>query len=142
VELLERAFRSGVVQLGPRAPYGAAVRAGLAQAPAAEPDEWVWLLHDDVAPAPGALAALTEVAENAPRDVAVLGPKIREWPSLKRLLEVGVTLTGTGRRETGLERGEYDQGQHRLAGRPRRAHHGRRPGGDRLPRRGVATRPP
>jgi hypothetical protein len=44
--------------------------------------------------------------------VAVLGPKIREWPSLKRLLEVGVTLTGTGRRETGLERGEYDQGQH------------------------------
>ncbi len=42
----------------------------------------------------------------------VLGPKLREWPSLRRLLEVGVTLSGTGARETGLERGEYDQGQH------------------------------
>jgi GT2 family glycosyltransferase len=112
VALLERAFGSGVVELEPRTAYGAAVRAGLRAAPAAEPDEWVWLLHDDVAPAPDALAALVEVAEQAPSDVAVLGPKIREWPSLKRLLEVGVTLTGTGRRETGLERGEYDQGQH------------------------------
>ena len=45
-------------------------------------------------------------------DADVLGPKLREWPSLRRLLEVGVTITGTGRRETGLERGEYDQGQH------------------------------
>ena len=42
----------------------------------------------------------------------MLGPKLREWPSLRRLLEVGVTISGTGRRETGLERGEYDQGQH------------------------------
>jgi hypothetical protein len=47
--------------------------------------------------------------------VAVLGPKLREWPSLRRLLEVGVTMTATGRRETGLERGEYDQGQHDAA---------------------------
>ncbi len=31
---------------------------------------------------------------------------------MRRLLEVGVTMTATGRRETGLERGEYDQGQH------------------------------
>ena len=44
--------------------------------------------------------------------VAILGPKLREWPSLRRLLEVGLTITGTGHRETGLERGEYDQGQH------------------------------
>jgi len=112
VALLERALGTEVVELGPRTAYGAAVRAGLERAPAAQPDEWVWLLHDDVAPAPGALAALVEVAEHAPPEVAVLGPKIREWPSLKRLLEVGVTLTGSGRRETGLERGEYDQGQH------------------------------
>ena len=45
-------------------------------------------------------------------DADVLGPKLREWPSLRRLLELGVTISGTGRRETGLERGEYDQGQH------------------------------
>jgi GT2 family glycosyltransferase len=112
VALLERAFGPGVVRLDARTSYAAAVRAGLQHAPHAEPDEWVWLLHDDASPAPGALAALVEVAREAAPQVAVLGPKIREWPSLKRLLEVGVTLTGTGRRETGLERGEYDQGQH------------------------------
>ncbi|MGN6577293.1 MAG: glycosyltransferase, partial [Nocardioides sp.] len=61
--------------------------------------------------APDALERLLEAAADDPR-ADVLGPKLREWPSLKRLLEVGVTLTGTGRRETGLERGEYDQGQH------------------------------
>lgn len=75
-------------------------------------EEWVWLLHDDARPDPQCLARLVAAAETAPGDVAALGPKIREWPSLKRLLEVGVTLSGTGRRETGLERGEYDQGQH------------------------------
>jgi GT2 family glycosyltransferase len=112
VALVERSLGSDVVRLDARTPYAAAVRAGLEHAPAAEPGEWVWLLHDDASPAPGALAALVAAAETASPEVAVLGPKIREWPSLKRLLEVGVTLTGTGRRETGLERGEYDQGQH------------------------------
>ncbi|WP_162602336.1 glycosyltransferase [Nocardioides daejeonensis] len=72
--------------------------------------EWVWLLHDDANPAPEALAALLRAAEETGADV--VGPKLREWPSLRRLLEVGVTITGAGRRETGLERGEYDQGQH------------------------------
>ena len=112
VALLEQAFGPGVLRLDADTTYAAAIRAGLEQAPVAERDEWVWLLHDDANPAPDALDALVEVAKVAPPDVAVLGPKIREWPSLKRLLEVGVTLTGTGRRETGLERGEYDQGQH------------------------------
>src|SRR6185312_17480745 len=54
---------------------------------------------------------LLAVAESTP-SADILGPKLREWPSLRRLLEVGVTISGTGRRETGLERGEYDQGQH------------------------------
>ncbi|TNM42736.1 glycosyltransferase family 2 protein [Nocardioides albidus] len=75
------------------------------------PPGWVWILHDDVNPAPDALAALLAAAEQRP-DADILGPKLREWPSLRRLLELGVTLSGTGRRETGLERGEYDQGQH------------------------------
>ncbi|KAA1427108.1 glycosyltransferase family 2 protein [Nocardioides antri] len=73
--------------------------------------EWVWLLHDDSNPAPDALEQLLRAAERHPQ-AAFLGPKLREWPSLKRLVEVGVTMSGTGRRETGLERGEYDQGQH------------------------------
>jgi GT2 family glycosyltransferase len=72
--------------------------------------EWVWILHDDANPAPDVLGVLLAAAQE--RGAAVAGPKLREWPSLRRLLEVGVTISATGRRETGLERGEYDQGQH------------------------------
>ncbi|MEJ7757152.1 MAG: glycosyltransferase [Nocardioidaceae bacterium] len=88
--------------------FGVAVRLALGEAPRTD---WLWLLHDDCAPAPDALACLLDEA-TAADDVAVVGPKIREWPSLRRLLEVGVTLTGTGQRDTGLETGEPDQGQH------------------------------
>lgn len=73
--------------------------------------DWLWLLHDDSNPEPAALGALLAAAASRP-DAEILGPKLREWPSLRRLLELGVTISGTGRRETGLERGEYDQGQH------------------------------
>ncbi|HEY7720144.1 MAG TPA: glycosyltransferase family 2 protein, partial [Pedococcus sp.] len=92
--------------------YPAAVQHALDLAPGeASDDEWLWLLHDDSNPEPSALAELVAAAEEHP-DAAILGPKLREWPSLRRLLEVGLTITGTGHRETGLERGEYDQGQH------------------------------
>ncbi|WP_341927986.1 glycosyltransferase family 2 protein [Nocardioides psychrotolerans] len=92
--------------------FPAALDLGLEQlAAAGAPPEWVWVLHDDANPAPSALATLLAAAEQHP-EADVLGPTLREWPSLKRLLEVGVTISGTGRRETGLERGEYDQGQH------------------------------
>ncbi|MEV5002676.1 glycosyltransferase family 2 protein [Nocardioides sp. LML1-1-1.1] len=89
-----------------------AVADGLqALAEAGRAPEWVWLLHDDANPAPTALRELLAVAAQRP-EADILGPKLREWPSLRRLLELGVTISGTGRRETGLERGEYDQGQH------------------------------
>ncbi|MGH3497118.1 MAG: glycosyltransferase [Nocardioidaceae bacterium] len=105
--------------------FGAAVHAALAHAhehrmvttgsharsDSDDVTDWVWLLHDDSAPAPDALEQLLRQVARTP-DTAVVGPKLREWPSLRRLLEVGVTVTGTGRRETGLERGEPDQGQH------------------------------
>jgi GT2 family glycosyltransferase len=112
VAIVERATGAPVIGLDPRTPYAESIRVALESAAPAEPDEWIWLLHDDSNPAPECLETLVEAASAAGRDVAVLGPKLREWPSLKRLLEVGVTLTGTGQRETGLERGEYDQGQH------------------------------
>jgi GT2 family glycosyltransferase len=108
-DLLLDAFDE-VVTLTGRAAYPEAVRTGLEQV-AVDEAEWVWLLHDDSNPAPDALARLLAAAAGDPR-ADVLGPKLREWPSLKRLLEVGVTISGTGRRETGLEPGEYDQGQH------------------------------
>ncbi|TIC84229.1 glycosyltransferase family 2 protein [Nocardioides sp. GY 10127] len=107
-ELLEETF--GPVARMPReTSYPEAVRRGLSML--ADDVEWVWLLHDDSAPAPDALLALTLGTQEFP-DADLLGCKHREFPSLRRLLEVGVTLSGTGRRETGLERGEYDQGQH------------------------------
>jgi GT2 family glycosyltransferase len=100
-----------VLRVDRSVPFGDAVRAGLAGLPPAD-DEWVWLLHDDTAPEPDCLARLVEAAAEGPDTLAAVGPKLREWPSLRRLVEVGVTMSRTGRRETGLETGEYDQGQH------------------------------
>lgn len=114
VDLLHRRLgNDGLVTAPAHTGFGAAVARGLAALPPHAPgeDAWVWLLHDDSAPAPDALEQLLARAVERP-GVDVLGPKLREWPSLRRLLEVGVTISGTGRRETGLERGEYDQGQH------------------------------
>jgi GT2 family glycosyltransferase len=88
--------------------FGEAVHRAVASMPRTD---WLWLLHDDAAVQPDALAALLDEATSAD-DVAVVGPKIREWPSLRRLLEVGLTITSTGARETGLETGEPDAGQH------------------------------
>ena len=97
----------------PRSSYGAAVARRPRRPSPRRPadDDWVWLLHDDSAPAPRRARAAARRRGSTP-SADVLGPKLREWPSLRRLLEVGVTISGTGRRETGLERGEYDQGQH------------------------------
>jgi GT2 family glycosyltransferase len=111
-DLLLDAFEEVVTVPGSTA-YPEAVRIGLEQVAPADSagPEWIWLLHDDSNPAPDALERLLETAAEDPC-ADILGPKLREWPSLKRLLEVGVTISGTGRRETGLEPGEYDQGQH------------------------------
>ena len=106
-ELLRQAFGS-VVEAHGSTSFPDAVTLGLEHVGDCE---WVWLLHDDSRPDPGALEALLAAAEANP-DADILGPKLREWPSLRRLLELGVTISGTGRRETGLERGEFDQGQH------------------------------
>lgn len=115
VAVLEGALGPGGLVLPADTGYPDAVRAGLERLDAAEDDEWVWLLHDDSSPDPDCLAVLAATAEQAAPEVAAVGPKLREWPSLRRLLEVGVTISGTGRRETGLETGEYDQGQYDTA---------------------------
>ncbi len=74
-------------------------------------DDWVWLLHDDCAPAPDALEQLLATAASD-SSIGAVGCRLRAWPRGRRLLEVGVTMTGTGRRVTGLEPGETDQGQY------------------------------
>lgn len=84
--------------------------------PHGEPVQWLWLLHDDCAPEPDALAQLLRVVENEHElgrdDIAVVGPKLRGWYDRRQLLEVGVTIANSGRRWTGLDRREQDQGQH------------------------------
>ncbi|MEU1311424.1 glycosyltransferase family 2 protein [Streptomyces cinnamoneus] len=80
-----------------------------------EPVQWLWLLHDDCAPEPSALHELLRVADAeiaAGRDAAVIGPKLRSWYDRRQLLETGVSIARSGRRWTGLERREQDQGQH------------------------------
>ncbi|MET9888276.1 glycosyltransferase [Streptomyces sp. NPDC006430] len=83
----------------------------LPELPHGEPVQWLWLLHDDCAPEPDALTELLRVAEENP-DAAVIGPKLRGWYDKKQLLEAGVTIARSGRRWTGLDRREQDQGQH------------------------------
>lgn len=110
-ELLVQAFGAERLIYAPSGTgFGAAVNLGLASS---ETSDWIWLLHDDISIEPGTLAALLDQALAAgAEDVAIVGPKLREWPSLQRLIEVGISYSGTGGRETGLEPGEPDHGQH------------------------------
>ncbi|WP_156178943.1 glycosyltransferase [Saccharothrix sp. ST-888] len=75
------------------------------------PIEWLWLLHDDCEPQTDALRRLLQVADSTP-SAAVVGPKLRSWYDRRQLLEVGVSIARSGRRWTGLDRREQDQGQH------------------------------
>ncbi len=103
-----------VVTAGRELGFGDAVRAGLGalnppdESPAAV--EWLWLLHDDCAPEPDALARLLDVVRRSP-SIGVAGPKLVDWDDPEVLLEVGLTSTRGGRRLTGIEPGERDQGQ-------------------------------
>ncbi|SCK49247.1 Glycosyltransferase, GT2 family [Streptomyces sp. WMMB 714] len=79
--------------------------------PHGEPVQWLWLLHDDCAPEPDALARLLRVVD-ADTSATVVGPKLRSWYDSRQLLEAGVSIANSGRRWTGVERREQDQGQH------------------------------
>ncbi|MCW2908632.1 MAG: hypothetical protein JWL68_3421, partial [Actinomycetia bacterium] len=121
--LAELLGRSVVFGMDRRTGYGAAIAnalrhraantnvpgpAGLAPG---DRTEWVWLLHDDSEPAPDALEQLLRGAAEA-RSSAVLGPKVMDWADRRVLLEAGITIDGAGRRITGVEPREVDQGQH------------------------------
>ncbi|MDT7537632.1 MAG: hypothetical protein QOI82_1217 [Actinomycetota bacterium] len=106
-DLLRTAYGE-VLELPRGTAFGAAVAAALQTAP---PSRWLWLLHDDAAVEPDALEALLAHAEQSPSAV-LLGPKVRDWADPRVLVEVGLTTDTAGHRETGLDRREYDQGQH------------------------------
>jgi GT2 family glycosyltransferase len=84
---------------------------GAAGPPGGDRAEWVWLLHDDSEPAPDALEQLLRGAAET-RSAAVLGPKVKDWADRRVILEAGITVDTVGRRITGVEPREVDQGQH------------------------------
>ncbi|HEX9041977.1 MAG TPA: glycosyltransferase [Trebonia sp.] len=100
--------------------YGEAVTAALRHATRRRPGmtdpglrrvEWLWLLHDDCEPAPDALDRLLRAASKD-RTIVVLGPKVLDGQDRRTLREVGVSIDRAGRRVTGIDPGEIDQGQH------------------------------
>ena len=114
-EAVDRAVEqlsSGLVSsVGSTAASGstAPTKSTLSQAPARA--YWLWLLHDDSAAAPDALALLSAAASRSP-SVGVAGPKLTTWDDPSRLLEVGQQITRSGTRVGGPATGEPDQGQH------------------------------
>ena len=72
---------------------------------------WLWLLHDDSAPAPDCLEALLAAVAEA-RSAALVGPKQVDWDDPEQLLEVGLRTTASARRANDVVAGEIDQGQH------------------------------
>jgi GT2 family glycosyltransferase len=73
--------------------------------------EWIWLLHDDAAPAPEALAELLSAVERAP-SVTVAGCKQLDWHSPRRLIDVGLSTSRWAERLTLIDADEMDQGQY------------------------------
>ncbi|SPL95310.1 Glycosyl transferase, family 2 [[Actinomadura] parvosata subsp. kistnae] len=111
-ELLGQTLGPGNLISLPRShSFGESVAKALDRMPPSGAGEWIWLLHDDCAPDRRALEMLLDAAEQDPK-AAVLGPKLLDWIDRRRLLEIGVTVGRTGRRDTGLEPREFDQGQH------------------------------
>ena len=97
-----------IIKVPARTGFATAVHAGV---DAAGASDWIWVLHDDCAPEPDCLAALLD-AGDLQTSAGVLGPKVLGWDEPRRLLEVGVSIGRSGRRHTGLEPHEQDQGQY------------------------------
>lgn len=114
-DILRRALGADSVVDAPAA-FGAAAAAALAAAPrptggASPAEEWIWLLRDDAAPEPRALAELLLAVERAPA-VAVAGCKQLDWDEPRRLVDVGLFASRWAERLTLIDDGEQDQGQY------------------------------
>src|SRR5918993_5481024 len=70
----------------------------------------VWVLAQDTAPEPEALARLVGALELGP-SVAFVAPKLVRWDDRTEIVSLGVSMTDLGR-TVGLADDELDQGQH------------------------------
>ncbi len=120
--LTELLGQDAVFGMDPDTGYGTAITRALQHPAAGGPapgsrdapvpgTEWIWLLHDDCEPAADALEHLLNAAGRS-RSVAVLGPKLKDLSDRRVVREAGITTDRAGRRLTGVEPGEIDQGQH------------------------------
>ena len=114
--ILEAARRTGIVDLvlqgSPDASFGEAVTQAAAELRPG--NQWLWLLHDDAAPDPNALTELVTFALRTP-GLALAYPLLVR-PTRRHhtpmTLELGATISGTGRRHLDLDPGEAAQGQY------------------------------
>ena len=92
------------------APAGTTYAAATAMATLRLNGDAVWLLAQDTAPEPDALARLAGALELAP-SVAFAAPKLVGWADRSEIVSLGVSMTALGR-TVGLVDSELDQGQH------------------------------
>lgn len=114
LELVRRAVPDRIVTSNDRLSFGQAVAAGLrvAESPTSD-DDFLWLLAQDTAPEPDALARLVGSLEVSP-SVAVAAPKNVDWPDGSTLVSFGQSMTPFGT-TVELVENELDQGQHDTA---------------------------
>lgn len=114
VKLLKGA-RIPVLSMDRETGFGDAVAQAVSTLPEVDVDsdeeEWLWIIHDDLAPHNKSLRTMLEAVTDRP-NVVMAGPKLLGWHDHNHLLEVGISIAGNGARWTGLEDNEYDQGQH------------------------------
>ncbi|WNM23882.1 glycosyltransferase family 2 protein [Demequina capsici] len=103
-------LRAAIVS-APGATFGQAIDAALATHPDLARD-YLWLLHDDTAPLPDSLAALTATARKR-RNAAVVGAVQVRWDDPSRIVGLGTTVSRVGARRVPLvEEDDVNQGQH------------------------------
>jgi GT2 family glycosyltransferase len=105
-----RSHLGGDSVLPVRGQFGRAVAIALRHPRVASAD-WLWLLHDDCAPEPDALANLLAEAAYTPT-AAVLGPKLVGWNDTSQLQEIGWWIDRAAYASSPVEDREIDQGQH------------------------------
>ncbi|WP_022888339.1 glycosyltransferase family 2 protein [Agromyces italicus] len=110
-EQVAAASPSHLVDLSQHLSFGEAIRAAdrVLEAPGGDADA-LWLLAEDSAPAPDALAQLVASLETA-KSVAVAGPKLVDWDEPERIVRFGRSITRLGR-SVAIVTDELDQGQH------------------------------
>ncbi|MBW3605379.1 MAG: glycosyltransferase family 2 protein [Actinobacteria bacterium] len=108
--LASRVTADRLVRLDTPHSFSEAVEVGRAH-PALQGAPLLLLLHDDLVMTVDAVATLLATMEADP-EVAVAGPKLREWSQDPLVQQVGQTVDPFGRWASNLDPGEVDQGQH------------------------------